>query len=154
MSQVHPSVIDLNKAYCEHLARAYEPIEAWYFCDKQKDADECAALVLSGEKRATSPSLWWHEQSGEPVPQVGDVNIVTNWAGEAQCVIKTVLVDICAYDKISEAYAYLEGEGDKSLAYWRDVHWPYYQRELQSVGLEPKPDMPIICEHFELVFRL
>ncbi|MBB6523245.1 ASCH domain-containing protein [Pseudoteredinibacter isoporae] len=154
MNDLHPSVTAINQVYCEAMGKLYQPIDAWYFCDNQKDADECAERVLSGEKRATSPSLWWHEQSGEPLPEVGDLNIVTNWAGEAQCIIQTRLVDVCAYDKISEAYAYLEGEGDKSLKYWREVHWPYYQRELAPFGLEPQTDMPIICEHFEVVFRL
>ncbi|WP_353408673.1 ASCH domain-containing protein [Pseudoteredinibacter isoporae] len=153
MNDRHPTVLAVNKAFCEQAGRPFEVIDAWHFCDKRQDADDCAALVLSGEKRATSPSLWWYEQSGEALPKAGDVNIITNWAGEAQCVIQTLVVDICAYNKISEAYAFLEGEGDKSLAYWQAVHWPYYQRELEPFGLQPQVDMPIVCEHFELVFR-
>lgn len=33
---------------------------SFYFCDNKKDADECAVLVVKGEKKATATSLWWY----------------------------------------------------------------------------------------------
>lgn len=37
---------------------------AWHFCDNPIDADQCAALVPAGRKRATTPSLWFLNRAG------------------------------------------------------------------------------------------
>lgn len=126
----------------------------WHFCDNERDADECARLVVSGEKRATAPSLWSFQSQGEPLPRVGDLHVVTNWAGEAQCIIRTTGVEVLPLDRITEEHARAEGEGDGSLAWWRDAHWSYYQRELAGSGHGPQPDMPIVFQRFECVFPI
>lgn len=153
MSQPHPSIEQITQSYFSSVKQTVRALPHWHFCDNEKDADECAELVLAGVKRATSPSLWWHEANNEPLPEPGDLNIVTNWQGEALCVIETVAVELVPFNKISTEYAALEGEGDKSLEYWKRVHWDYYHRELGETGLFPSEDMLIVCEEFKVVFR-
>ena len=48
--------------------------------------------------------------------------------------------------------AQLEGEGDKSLAHWKKVHWEYYTRELAPFNRIPRESMIIVCETFKKVF--
>lgn len=127
-------------------------LSSWHFTDNPADADELVELVKRGRKTATSPSLAYFESRGEPLPRPGDLHVVTNWAGEAQCVIRTTDVSIVPFGDITAEYAAIEGEGDGSLAYWREVHWRYYQRELAAFGRAPTQDMPIVCERFEVVF--
>lgn len=150
----HPSIENIAKAYFLATKQKVREIPHWYFCDNKKDADECAELVVSGVKQATSPSLWWFESNNEPLPKVGDLNIVTNWDGEALCIIETLAVEITPYNEITEQYAYLEGEGDKSLGYWQQVHWDYYHRELAETQYTPTINMPIVCEQFKVVYLL
>ena len=126
--------------------------EAWHFCDNELDADSCARLVLAGRKRATAPSLWFCEQHGLPPPSVGNVDIITNWAGIAQCVIRTTAVHIARFLDVTAEHARLEGEGDGSLESWRTVHWAYYLRDLEGTKYAPTADMPIVCQYFEVVF--
>lgn len=148
------SVAQICKRYFDEQGLPERKLESWHFCDNEVDANACLALVLMGEKKATSPSLWWYEANDEALPQAGDLNVVTNYQGEAQCIIKTTKVSITPFNQISEAYAQIEGEGDKSLAYWKRVHWAYYHRELAGTAFVPKPEMPIVCEEFEVVFAL
>lgn len=122
------------------------------FSDNQAEVDALAALVLRGQKRATAPSVWELEALGEPLPAVGDLQIVTDWAGDAVCVIETTRVEIVPYIAVSASFAAREGEGDGSLAYWRRAHWAYYGRVLAESGRSPTSDMPIVCESFERVF--
>ncbi|MDK2593917.1 ASCH domain-containing protein [Pseudoalteromonas obscura] len=150
----HPSVIELSKAYFEHHNQPFEMLPNWHFCDNEADANDCLDLVLAGVKKATSPSLWWYKANNIALPQVGDLNIVTDWHGYAHCIVKTTKVTIVPFNLIDDTYAALEGEGDKSLAYWRQVHWAYYQRELAETKYTPSHDMPIVCEEFEIVFTL
>ena len=114
--------------------------------------DELAELVLAGRKRATAGSLLAYELEKEPLPKVGDLSVVTDWEGRARCVIRTTAVEVVPFDTVTPEFAATEGEGDGSLEYWRRVHWAYFTSELQGTGREPRPDMPVVCERFEVVF--
>jgi len=137
---------------CPDLASPGDGYSAWHFCDNQADADELAELVRAGRKRATAGPLWSYEAEGEPLPKIGDVSVITDWAGEACCVIRTISVEVVAYDDVSEEFAATEGEGDRSLSYWRKVHWAAFTRSLEEIDKVPMLDMPVVCERFEVVF--
>ncbi len=125
---------------------------ACYFDDNQPSADALAALVLAGKKRATAGLMWEYDSGGPGLPQPGDLSIVTNWAGEPQCVIETQSVVITPFSEVDADFAATEGEGDGSLAYWRDVHWAYFTRACARIGHTPRHDMPVACERFEVIY--
>lgn len=125
---------------------------AYYFCDNQKDADDCAELVSAGIKQATTHSLIWFRIHQEALPQIGDLAIVTDWNGTPKAIIKTIKIEIVKFKDITPEYAFIEGEGDKSLSYWQEVHWAYYTRELGEQNLKPSLDMELVCEYFETVW--
>lgn len=135
------------------VAATSPTFSAWHFCDNQADADELAELVLAGVKRATAGALWSYEAEGEPLPQVGDLSIITNWRGDARCIIRATTVEVVPFDQVDADFAAAEGEGDGSLEYWRTVHRAAFGRELEALGRRVEPDMPVVCERFEVVFR-
>lgn len=137
----------------KHLEDAFhEAPKTGSFGDNEKDANTLAHLVMRGVKKATSHSLLGLQYRNEPLPKIGDFLVVTNWAEEAQCIVRTTGVQLIPYFNITEAHATLEGEGDKSLAYWEKVHWDYYTRELEPFGRLPRESMIIVFEEFEQVF--
>lgn len=156
MSDRDPSVPAMWRAALLHLGEdpdtSGRPLSGFYFSDNEQDANGLAKLVKRGRKRATSPSQWYFELRGEPIPQPGDLHVVTDWSGVAQCVIRTTRVEIVRYDQVTAEHAAAEGEGDGSLEYWRETHWWYYQRELAGSAFTAGPDMPVVCESFELVY--
>lgn len=138
----------------QHLEHAFvEAPKVIHFCNNEQDANACATLVKKGIKRATSPSLLGLQLRKEPLPKIGDFMIVTDWEGEAQCLVRTTHVSFRPFFSIDEAYARLEGEGDKSLAYWKKVHWEYYTEELAPFGRKPSESMIVVCQEFEKVFE-
>jgi uncharacterized protein YhfF len=153
-ASVHQSVHALWDAYLHQVgAPSSTPTPpVWYFCDNERDANECARLVLAGQKRATTPSQWFFKSRGLVLPAVGDLEIITDWDGVAQCIIRTTAVDIVRFCDVTAEYAQLEGEGDGSLISWRAVHWGYYRRELLGTQYAPQEDMPLVCQQFEVVF--
>ena len=153
MSKSHPSVKILSRQFFQSLKKPATNLESFYFCDNEKDANECAELVLQGIKRATASSRWWYELNNEVLPKPDDQYIVTNWHGIALCVIEIEKVEITSFNKITSEFAETEGEGDKSLAYWKKVHWAYYQRELADTKYSPTVNMQIVCEYFKVIFR-
>ena len=124
----------------------------WHFGDSEVLANELIELVLSGLKRATADAEWSCELEKTPVPQAGEFSVVTDWNGEARCVIQTTEVEILPFIEVTPEFAAAEGEGDRSLEYWREVHWSYFGRVLKSYGVEPRADMPVVCERFKVVF--
>ena len=44
-----------------------------------------------------------------------------------------------------------EGEGDRSLEYWRTVHRRFFTEELQEPGLPFDEKLELVCEEFEVV---
>lgn len=123
-----------------------------HFCDNEQDANECAKLVQTGIKKATSDSLLGIQHRNERLPKIGDYTIVTDWQGKAQCIIETTKVTLKPFFSIDAAYAQLEGEGDKSLAYWKRAQWDYYTRELEPFGRVPRESMIVVCQQFEKVY--
>lgn len=134
---------------------SYENIsqpQSFYFCDNKIDADACAELVLKKIKQATSPSVWWFQKNSLEFPKIGDLAIVTNWNEEPKAIIRTKKVEIVKYENVTALYAFIEGEGDISLAYWKKVHWDYYTAEMDKFGEYPKEKMEIVCEYFETIW--
>ena len=136
----------------KHLEFAFvDTPEVVHFCNNEQDADECAELVVKGIKKATSPSLLGIQLRKEKIPKAGDFLIVTDWEGRAQCIVRTTKVIFRPFFAIDAAYALREGEGDKSLDYWRKTHWDYYTKELEPFGRVPRESMIVVCQEFEIV---
>lgn len=129
---------------------AGDDYEAWPY---GADPDTLAELTRTGVKTATASAGVCYEIEGEPLPQAGEYSVILNSREEAVCVIRTTKVYTVPFHQVSEEQAYREGEGDRSLEYWRRVHEDFFRRELAEAGLEFSLDMPVVCEEFEMVYQ-
>ncbi|QWX83804.1 ASCH domain-containing protein [Cellulophaga sp. HaHaR_3_176] len=123
-----------------------------HFYDNEKEANESVNLVLKGIKSANTLALLDLQSRKEALPKIGDFNIITDWNGDAKCIVKTTAVKLKPYFSIDANYAIKEGEGDKSLSYWKTKHWDYYTRNLNKINRTPKESMIVVCQEFEKVF--
>jgi uncharacterized protein YhfF len=124
---------------------------AWTFGGTPEQADELLTLVLTGTKTAAASALWEFEADDEPLPEVGSLAIVLDSAGHPHALLRTSDVRIVPFDQVEEEHAFLEGEGDRSLAYWRTAHEHY----LQGDDAHPRgfnQSMPVVLERFELLY--
>ena len=121
--------------------------------DSPEMADELGALISAGTKTATCSALWEYEAEGEPLPEVGLKTIVLGGTGDTLCIVETTEVEVRPYDEVDGLLASEEGEGDRSLEYWREAHWRFFSRTLPSIGKEPATDMPLVCERFRVVYK-
>ena len=126
--------------------------QVWHFGDSAQLARELADLVLHGPKRATAGLLWDAEIDPTMTPVLGGYSLVTDRAGAPLLVIQTTRVDILPYGEVDADFAAAEGEGDGSLAYWRNAHWAYFSRRCAALGRAPSEDMPVILERFALIY--
>ncbi|MBB6625935.1 ASCH domain-containing protein [Nocardioides sp. KIGAM211] len=128
------------------------PPPAWSFGAEPAQADELLALVLSGAKTATAGALWDYENDGDPVPEPGNLSILLDGAGHPRALIEATDVRVVPFDEVDAEHARLEGEGDGSLAHWRDAH----ERFFAAVATDERgfqPDMPVVLERFRVVYQ-
>ena len=134
-------------------ARPARYLEAFSFGFEPADAVPIAELVLAGIKTSTGSPLWAREADGAPLPAAGDLSIVLDGERQPICIIESFEVMERPLDAVDAAFAYEGGEGDRSLAYWRELYWEYVQRECARIGREPSWQAPIVCERFRVVYR-
>ena len=125
--------------------------EAWG--DSPGMADELGALIAGGTKTATCSALWEYEAEGGSLPEVGTKTIVLDGNNSPLCIVETIEVVVRPYEEVDARFAYEEGEGDRSLEYWRDAHWRFFSRTLPDIGREPTMDMPLVCERFRVIYN-
>lgn len=127
------------------------PYSAWAYGDSPEMADELAELTRRGIKTATTSAADLYE-SDEPQPYVGEYNLILDGHQQPVCITVTKVVEVVPYDVVSAEHAYHEGEGDRSLAYWRQVHQEFFKAEYASIGRQFNEKIPCICEVFEVVY--
>ncbi len=124
--------------------------DAWSFGSA---SDELAHLVAIGTKTATSSAYPLYELKNEAFPLADVYSVILDAKDNAVCVIKTTKVTVVPFDEVTEEHAYKEGEGDRSLAHWREVHEKFFTKALNKVGLVFTTDMNVVCEEFSVVCK-
>lgn len=157
MAKEHKTVKEIWKKYLstigENINDTDKTYESWYFCNNEKDANELAGLVKKGIKKATASLHCLYEIENESIPKVGDYIIITNWKGMAQCIIQITSINIIPFKEVTEEFAAKEGEGDKTLSFWRKVHRKFFTLELKEHNKKFSEDMLVICEEFEVGYQ-
>lgn len=125
------------------------PHTAWGFGSSPEQATELGLLVRDGPKRATA-SLHAHYGDEEPLPAPGDLGVILDGDRRPLCVVRTTDVSARAFGEVDEEFAWTEGEGDRSLRFWRDAHIRFFFTER---GLPVDEAADVVLERFELLWE-
>jgi uncharacterized protein YhfF len=144
------------RAYLAQLPRAHphhacNP-DAFGFGGEPELAEELAALVTAGRKRATTSLPVEFTSLGEPLPRAGDLSIIVRGDGRPVAIIERTHVQWRAFDEVDEGYAAVEGEGDASLASWREAHAQYFTEVCRRLGGSFDGSTPVLCQTFQVVW--
>ncbi len=126
-----------------------DDIDAWQF---GLEADLLAQLVLEGTKTATASAYDLYAVDNDPLPEVGSYDVVLDSKDQAVCIIQIKKVSLVPFKEVSEKHVFKEGEGDKSLDYWRDAHEAFFKPYFEECGLTFTPESLIVLEEFEVVY--
>ncbi len=135
------------------VAEKYTSFSSDYYCNDEYNANLCAELILRGEKRASCSMEYWYSHEAEPMPQVGHLQVVTDWHGNPVCIIEISSVSTSRYCDVTAEFAAEEGEGDKSIQWWREAHWNFFSKECAELGIEPTQEMMLVLERFKVVYK-
>jgi uncharacterized protein YhfF len=125
-----------------------------HFGDSPKLSDELLALIAAGKKRGGASLHAAYAIEKLPVPQAGEIRIVLDFNDKPVFVTRNTEVDIVPFNAVGVDFAACEGEGDGSLAYWRQAHLDYFTRTSPELGITFNEDMLIVCERFEMLYIL
>lgn len=121
-----------------------ESYERWKF---GTDNDKLVKLVLKGEKRATTSLYKEYILEGEELPKVGERSIILFDDGREACLIENVEVIVTEFKNMTEKLAFIEGEGDKSLEYYRREHI----RIFKEIDSEFNDSSKVVFEIFKVI---
>jgi len=122
------------------------------FGHTQEMADELVALVLSGTKRATTSLLREYGPGLEPLPQVGDFVIVIDGEGHPRCIWRTTEIVVKPLIEVDDAFAWDEGEGNRTRDWWLAAHRKYFSGQAQREGFTMCDEIEAVFERFEIVW--
>ena len=147
------SILNIWEEYKKINPNAPDHYDAWAFGNSKEMADQLAGLVIEGKKTATASNYIFYDMEQVPIPYKELHNIILDGSGKAVAIVETTSVNIMPFNEVSEEHAYLEGEGDRSLSYWRKVHEDFFKQELASIQQVFHEQIPVVCERFKLVYK-
>ena len=130
---------DLQK---ENLLKKKFP--KWKFCF---DNEKLISLVLSGDKRATTSLYNEYIKNKEPLPKIGEKSIIQHDNNNDACLIEIEKVIITEFKNTTDDLAFIEGEGDKSLEYYRNEHYKIFKKIDSNFNDESK----VVFEMFKVI---
>lgn len=144
---------ELWSRFCSAAGREIQDTyEAWAFGDAP---NHLAALVIEGVKTGTASAYdLYLDDPEEPLPKAGDYSVILDENEEALCIIQTTETAVVPFDEVSSEHARSEGEGDRSLSYWRSVHEAFFRDELQGTEHQFHSKLPVLTERFALLYSL
>lgn len=118
------------------------------FGDTPELQDELLGFVARGTKRATAGSVAELEADDGPMPAAGLCWGLLDSRGQPRYVAQTVQVTRGRLAEVSAAFAWDEGEYDRTLESWLAGHRRYFRRQ----GVDQPDDLEVIFERFTVVW--
>ncbi len=148
----NPAVRRFWNAYATAAALKRVKFTVFRLGDSDELADELLALVLAGIKRARTSLPREFTAKGWSVPKPGDCSIILDGAGVPRCIIRTVHVETKPMSDVDEHFAWENGGGDRSLAWWMSAHTRYFKRQGAREGFAVDQDTEVVLERFQVVW--
>ncbi len=133
-----------------YLLRFQQDVVDWHFGDNKKMADELFDLVLSESKTATS---YLYDKNDSDNYNQG-FSVLTNWDKSKRVILETTKVYKTTFNKVTKEHAFKEGESDRTLKSWKEIHKPFFENELKLKNLTFTNNCELVCEEFKIVKRL
>lgn len=126
------------------------PVEA--FGDSVELADELIALVLHGPKRATAGLVSAYVRDGEALPRIGGYWVGCDGSGTPRAILRAYALRVGPVISVDDAFAWDEGEGDRSRDDWLRAHRDFFSRTCEAAGAAYDDSLEAVFERFRVVW--
>ncbi|WP_125981795.1 ASCH domain-containing protein [Loigolactobacillus iwatensis] len=140
-------------AFVEEHPEITATYDVWSFGSTAESADQLARLVIAHQKTATTSNYALYRLTNEPVPTVGRYSVILDGHQQAVAIIRTTAIQVLPFGDVGVDQAYAEGEGDQTIAYWRNIHRKVFTDELAAVQKTFTDQSLVLLERFALLFH-
>ena len=146
----------INEFWNEYLknSRANEARKAKScicFGATEKDAAAACEKIRNGVKKAEIYPRKGYRCALNGTPEPGDLNIVTDWKGDAVALIETTGIRLLKLGELTDSVCALEGDFT-SIEEWNESRLPSIRAEAEELGITFDEKMDLIVEEFRLVY--
>jgi uncharacterized protein YhfF len=113
-------------------------------------ADELAALIRRGEKRAHATLE--RDFDDDDLPRPGEHIVVLDGRGTPQAIVRVRHVERRYFNDIDDEFAFECGEGDRTLAWWLVAYRQEFAERAEREGFQVGERAVLILEFFDLVW--
>lgn len=128
------------------------PYKLWKFSDEGEYRKNIIARILDGDVQGESYSIDFFDANSQPLPQVGQYNVVCDMNRQAYAIVKTVEVSAARYGDVTTELARLEG--CSTISQWRRFNENKYRSLCDRMDIVFSKELPLIFERFEVVYPL
>jgi uncharacterized protein YhfF len=139
-------------AYQKACQVSVEGFSATAYGHTRAVADELAALVAEGHKRAHASLERDFEADGDPLPRPGEHVVVLDGRGSPRAIVRLTHVERRYFNEIDDEFAFECGEGDRTLAWWLVAYRQEFAERAETQGFQVGERAVLILEYFELVW--
>ena len=86
------------------------------------------------------------------MPRVGDFVLVVDSKGSPKCIWRTTEITVKPLIAVDDAFAWDEGEGDRTRDSWLSDHREYFSDQAEREGFEMSDTIETVFERFEIVW--
>lgn len=115
-------------------------------------ADDLAALVAEGHKRAHASLERDFEAEGDALPRPGEHVVVLDGRGTPRAIVRLTHVERRYFNEIDDEFAFECGEGDRTLTWWLVAYRQEFAERAESQGFQVGERAVLILEYFDLVW--
>ena len=151
---VHESVKEYWDAFESSARIGHSDYIVLHFGDGTELADELSAQVVLGKKRATKCLLRDATENGKRLLRTGDLCVVVDGKNSPRCIVHILSVEVKPLRDVDEDFAWNDGGGDGSLAWWRSAHERYFRRQGAREGFTIDDAAVVVLARFEVVWPL
>ncbi|MFI8632896.1 ASCH domain-containing protein [Microbacterium sp. NPDC077663] len=123
-----------------------------HFGDSPRLADQLLEAVISGPKRATAELVAEFTTHGDELPRIGGHWIACDGTGAPRIIIRSTELRVGQFGSVDAAFAYDEGEDDRTLESWQREHRRYFTRVAAARGAVWSEEDEIVFERFSVVW--
>jgi uncharacterized protein YhfF len=144
------------RAFWEEFRQArgvpQQPFDACRFAEDALLNDELLVLVLRGIKRATACLVRDVEAGYDMMARVGGHVVLLDGRDRPRAIWRTRTVDVKPLDQVDDAFAWDEGEGERTRDDWLAAHVRFYSGRAAREGFAFDASMPAVFERFTIVW--
>jgi uncharacterized protein YhfF len=140
------------RGYRDAAGLHHDDYDVVAFGDGPEMATDLAELTVAGIKRATAGLVRQFGPGGEPPAVVGGYVVLLDGADRPRAVWRTTEVRIGPLNSVDERFAWDEGEGERTRAWWLSAHRRFFERRAAAQGFRMHDEIETMFERFEIVW--